>query len=448
VTPRRILAIGWLGLVLYAYPGFMSYDSVLQLLQARDHVYTGGHPPMMGVLWGVCDALIAGPLLMLLLQVTCFVTGLYLVLSRALAPRPAAIATVAITWFPPVAAVLAVIWKDSQMAAYLMLGTGLLLSPGRRLRLAGLGALFLATSMRYNALAITLPIVALLFVWDDSASRLKRYGIALAAWLAITLGANALNGALTSGTGSLWHDSLALYDITGTLRYAPDLSDEELRKHLAGTNVIPTSGFQALARGTQSPDDLPPDRLNTFGSGVYVPALWVTTNHLFRIPSEPSQHAAIARAWAAIVPTHLAAYLRYRWEVTKERLHLSGEVPSATYVWFGDVINIEASMAKTEHHAVPSKLQVQLHRGMLALGTSWLFRPWIYLVLLVIAAAVVRTRLMLAIAIAGLANEAALFVLAPTIDYRYSVWLVVAAGVCTAVAVTRFVRSAAARPTP
>ena len=32
MTPRRILVLGWVVFLVYAYPGYMSYDSVVQLL--------------------------------------------------------------------------------------------------------------------------------------------------------------------------------------------------------------------------------------------------------------------------------------------------------------------------------------------------------------------------------------------------------------------------------
>jgi hypothetical protein len=428
MTPRRILVVGWLVVVLYAYPGYMSYDSVLQLLQARDGVYTGGHPPLMGVLWGITDSLIAGPLGMLVIQVTCFLAGAYLLLRRCMSERAAALCACVIAWVPPISAVLAVIWKDSQMTGFLALGAALLLSERRGVRLGGLALMFLATAMRYNALAITFPLVVLLFAWDPAQRWWKRHGIALGAWLLVTLAANVVNARLASDGDRvyLWHDALALADITGTLRYADDIPDDTLRTQLAGTPLLVTAEIQATARSSQRAEDLPERKVMTFGTGEYIPALWVTTFHLFRESSTPEERSAISRAWRTIVLGHPGAYLTYRWHVTRERIHLGDrDIPSGTYVWFTDVIDAEGSRAKTEHNAVTSKLQVQLHKVMLATGTSWLFRPWIYIALSIVMLGFARRhRDILALLLSGLANEAALFVLAPTVDYRYSVWLV------------------------
>jgi hypothetical protein len=426
MTPRRILVAGWLLMLVYAYPGFMSYDSVLQLLEARDGVYTGAHPPVMSLLWGVVDALIPGPFGMLLIQVTCFLAGAYLVLVRHMREKAAAIAAVVITLLPPVSAVLGVIWKDSLMVAFLVLAVPLLSSEPRRHKLFGIALVFLATAVRYNAFAATLPLIVLLFEWRPQQRWYARYGLGVAVWFAVTLLANVTNSVLADEQQDPWHDGIALLDITGTLRYAPEISDDQLRSELAGTPILVDSGFQTIARGDQRPEDLDEHTVLTFGSGDYVPALWVTTRHLFAQPTSDAQRDAIERAWRSIVLGHPGAYLTYRWRVNEERLHVGDSpVPSATYIWFTDVLDSDGSARKVEHAAVPSRLQGKLRTGMYALGDSFLFRPWMYLALLAAMIVFVRRRLILALALSGLASEAALFVFAPTIDYRYSVWLVV-----------------------
>src|SRR5580704_13911273 len=95
LTAPVILAIGVLGLVMYAFPGYMSYDSVHQLAQARDGALGDWHPPAMAALWRLVEIVIAGPLGMVLLQIGCFVIGVYLVLVRVLPARIADACTVA-----------------------------------------------------------------------------------------------------------------------------------------------------------------------------------------------------------------------------------------------------------------------------------------------------------------------------------------------------------------
>ena len=429
LPPLAILALGWLALMLYAYPGFMSFDSVWQLTDARSGEIGDAHPPLMSVMWGVVDRVIAGPFGMLVIQTVCFLAGAYLILRKLMSERAAALGASVLLILPPVSAVMAVIWKDGQMAGYLLLGVGLVLSPRRWVRLVALGCFVLATAMRHNALAMTFPLVLLLFAWNPAHRWWVRYPIAIAAWFAVTFSAQTLSGALVTGhmRSHLWHDALALYDIVGTLRYADPIPDAELRETFTGVPLIPTENIQEATRKTYNPEDVVERARLAFGAGRYVPQLWTTTYHFFDVPTNMEQRAAVARAWKQIVPNHVAAYLRYRWEVFSELVQIADEpIPKATYVWFVDVIDPPRAMAKTGHSHAPARVQDLLRDGMWWLGDTWLFRPFIYIVLsLVFLVLCLRDRALLALVGSGLCSEAVLFLLAPTIDYRYSFWLVV-----------------------
>src|SRR5437588_4867274 len=147
----------------------MTMDSLDQLSEARAGVYSDGHPPAMAAMWRVIDAIVSGPLGMLLIQTAAFLGGLYLVLRRALAPRAAAIAASLLFLFPPVLAPMAVIWKDCIMAGFFVLGTGALFDDRRWVKIAGLACFVVATAVRYNAPAATLPLIGLLFAWPGLA---------------------------------------------------------------------------------------------------------------------------------------------------------------------------------------------------------------------------------------------------------------------------------------
>ena len=109
--------------------------------------------------------------------------------------------------------------------------------------------------MRYNALAATLPLVLLVFEWERGKRWLRRYAIAIGAWLAITLLAFAINSALTDRKMYFWHSTLALADITGTLAYVDeDLPDAELRPLLAPTEIKIDHDIHASLRAKYRPD--------------------------------------------------------------------------------------------------------------------------------------------------------------------------------------------------
>src|ERR1044071_126515 len=87
-TERVILLLGWLLFMVYAYPGYMSADSIWQLAQARNiEPMSDWHPPMMALIWRFLDWFIAGPVLMLVLQSALFLVGLYALLARVMSGR-------------------------------------------------------------------------------------------------------------------------------------------------------------------------------------------------------------------------------------------------------------------------------------------------------------------------------------------------------------------------
>jgi hypothetical protein len=163
LTPRRILALAVVGVLLYAYPGLVSYDSVDQLDQARRWDLGDWHPPAMAALWRGVELFIGGPFGMLLAQTIGLVLGANWILRDRLSPHAAALGALVVAWFPPILTVTGVVWKDGQMAGYLMLGIAALCSPRPRVRWLGVLAIFLASAVRHNAPAATLAPLVLLW---------------------------------------------------------------------------------------------------------------------------------------------------------------------------------------------------------------------------------------------------------------------------------------------
>src|SRR5262245_29917224 len=161
----------------------MTADTFEHLGESRTGVYTDGHPPAMDALFWLSEQLVNVPFGLLVIQTLALLVGLYALLRRTFAPERAAWITAALFVFPPIMTTMAVVWKDSLMAAALVGGTVWLLA-GRRWW--ALAALFFASVVRYNAFAATFPIVVLLLEWRPGLRWYKRYAIALAAWLAIT----------------------------------------------------------------------------------------------------------------------------------------------------------------------------------------------------------------------------------------------------------------------
>jgi hypothetical protein len=391
----------------------------------------------MDLLFRWADYVIAGPFLLLVVQSAALLFGLHLVLRRALSARGAAWATLGCYLYPPVMLVMVVIWKDCVMAGFLALGIGALFDGRRRVRVLALGALFVASAVRYNAFAATLPAIVLLFEWRPNLAWPRRYGLAVCAWLAITLAAFGANRALTDKPMYLWQSTLAVYDIVGTLNYVDgELGDGELEQLLAGTELRVHRDIHKTMRALYSPTN--------FIAIILDPThpLWVLPINGVEPAPEPVRDA-VARAWWNVVTSHPGAYLVHRLAVTGAVLsigtpHVSGAVTRRDAFRYLDVVH-----AMGLGHGW-SPLQDRWTHLMNKLARTPVFVPWLYLVIsLVLIPLALRHRDVLAIVLSGVVYEATLVPLAASHDYRYSHWMVVTT--CVAVVMLTARRARAGR---
>lgn len=430
-SDRPILLAGWIALVIYAYPGLVTQDSFDHLREVRSGIYTDAHPPMLVALWRGVELLVAGQTGLLLVNLTALLAGVYLVTRHAKL-------TVALVLFPPVLATMAVIWKDCTMAGFLALGIAGLLAERRAARVAGLAAIFLATAVRYNAFAATLPIVVLLFQWAPDHHRAKRYAIATATWLAITLAAFGANTALTDRPMHYWHSSLALYDIAGTLAYVDEeLPDADLVALLGATELSSNEGIHQRIRRCYTTHDFYP-LINDAGTVWTVPVTGTT-------PAPAPRRAAIERAWRETVSRYPGAYVKHRLSVMHALLATKGIIPSRGFS-APEVRELGLSTRASSVQQVMAKVMRAIAKY------SPLFIPYIWVAAaLAIGVLAIRRRHRLAIALvaSGLVLESSLVVLAHSVDFRYSHWLVIATLVASVVLVRdRAARSAAAAAPP
>lgn len=436
-----ILLAGWLVFIVYAYPGVCTMDSFDQLKEGRAWFFTDSHPPIMAAIWGILDRIVAGPLPMLVLQSTMFLAGLYLLLKRAMAPRSAAIVTCVLLLFPPVLVPMAMIWKDCHMAGFLLLGTAGILDSRRNVKLLGLGALVLATALRYNALGATLPLVVLLFEWAPGKRWLARYAIAIGTWFAVVVVAFSLNALLTDRKMHFWHSSMALADIVGTLAHVDeDIPDAELLRVLGPTQIRVQSDVHGTIRRLYKPHDF-----QQLISGEQ--RLW-DVNITGDVPTPEPQRDAIGAAWKEIVFGNLGAHVAYRFDNFAETLGLRKEFHGATVVphhW-----QYQGMLEYMGLTPGATRLQRKTHLANLWLAKHTpLFRPHVYMLLAVLLLALAwRHRDVLAILASGLCMELTMLPLGGTPDYRYSHWMVVCTclGVVMLFARRRATRDATSKP--
>jgi len=444
--PWLVLAVAWLALVVYAFPGQMTQDSWDHLTEARNGVFTDFHPPSINLVFRWLDYVIAGPFLMLVVQSVALLLGLYGMFRRTFAARGAAWATFGLYVFPPVMMPMAVIWKDGWMAGFLTVGVVAMFDARWRGRILGLVALFVASAVRYNAFAATLPLIVLLFEWRPHLRWWKRYAIAAALWLTVTLAAFGANRLLTDKPMYSWYSSLAVYDIVGTLTYVDrDYSDSELEQLFAGTDLLVHHDIHKTIRALYTPKDYLPiindAKLSLWGlpiNGV--------------VPAPAAVRDALGRVWWDVVSSHFGAYVEHRLAVTGNVLSVgSARVPGA--VTKRDAFRWPDYVHQMGQGTGWSKLQHKWTRAILWIWRNTpIFVPWIYVVISIVLIPLAwRHRDVLALLISGLVFEASLVPLAASGDYRYSHWMVIT--VCVAIVVltarrARAVRSPVAIPEP
>jgi hypothetical protein len=304
------------------------------------------------------------------------------------------------------------------MAAYLVAGFALALEPRRWERVLGVVLIVLGTAMRYNAPAAVAPLCLVICGAWAFRSRLRAFGAAVALCLAIVGAAAALNAAISTAHTHPWVRTTAVWDIAGTLCRAERMSDAELDELLAGTGHIDTRDIQG--------------KLCT----VYTPRFYLDVTQgdgrYFADPPTQSEIAARKDAWWRVVREHPGAYLGHRINVMAEVLGLTRE-----RVWepvCQTVSPNEAHVAELHHDFTLSSVQYGLGRVFVKLGTTWVYRVWVYALLALILfgyALVRRDGFLLGVLGSGLLYELSLFVASPSVDFRYSHWLIA----CTCIAI-------------
>ncbi|MDQ3365636.1 MAG: hypothetical protein M3680_09420 [Myxococcota bacterium] len=402
--PLAYAFVAWIAFVLGAYPGYLSFDSTLQLMHVRAGSLSDAHAPVMSALWSACEYVMAGPFPMLLLQSGLLLFGLAAVLRTVVSRRAAAVTAGAILLFPPVFAPMAVIWPDSLMAGALVAATGAALEPGRRWRAIAAGLLVLACSCRP---AIAIAIVPLVLLVLPASGRWRRAALAIALTFGIAGSARLADHLLVDERAYGWHEGLLGMDLVGTLRRARVAEPAALDGALAGVATLQrAAGHDRIVEGGRDALDGWP--LFHGPAPVFTP-----------ITSDDAA-AALAVAWGRAIVAHPDAYLRHRWLMTRQLLGLSGRWAPV----YDDFASPDL-LASISHRATASDWQTGMRAIVRATARTPLFRPWLYVLLALALWFLTRPwPVVRALVVSGLSYELALFVLAPRPEYRYSHWLV------------------------
>jgi hypothetical protein len=416
IKPLTVLALAWLAVVIYAYPGYMNWDTGEQLYQARTHYYQDSHPPLMTVYWRVIEIFMRGPFPLLVLQTTLWTFGLYRILRLRFGGRASAWTTMGIMLFPPILTPMAPVWKDAQMAALLIAGFVLAMRPSWKARIAGIVMLATAAAVRDNAIAAVPPM--LLVIMASWGLRRKLVIIGAGAALCIAMFASALyvNEKAKDVNDYILYSTTMLHDLAGTICYADPLTDDEVRDILNGVKLIPV------------PDrDLHAKFCKEYTPRVYFGLIFGGVDHnIFTVAPQQLERDARKAAWERLLREHTHAYLTHRWHVMKELLGLTQHEPwEPVCQTFGAN---DAHLAAVGHDASHSQFQQKLGQWFMKKWTpTILYRPWFYAILSLIVlvyAAFTRRGLIAALVGSGLLYEATFFIGTAAPDWRYSHWMV------------------------
>ena len=313
IAASAIILAGFLAALLVNWPGHLSYDFILQLLQGRTALYNTWHPPVMAWLLGLGDAILPGAGLFVIFDALLAFGALFslLFLKPVRSGWLAAIVVLIAAPLPQLFLYQALVWKDVLFADACVAGFVCLAHAAARwlehrtrtvLLVAGFVLLALAALTRQNG-AVILPFAAAGLGWAAAQSGATRKTAALiggaffAGSLVFVFAAGTLLNLRSDGEPSTAEQLhvLQLYDLAGAVAHDPKLVLDPL-------------------------DDDDPDLAQAIrrdGARLYTP---VRNDPLVSAPSmqaplRTADFDAMRANWMALVLGHPGLYLRDRAEV-------------------------------------------------------------------------------------------------------------------------------------
>jgi hypothetical protein len=403
------------------YPGYMSYDSAYQWLQARHGTFDTLHPPVMAILWQLTDRALPGPGGMLVTQSLLYWTALAALTSvLPLGVISRFISVLFIGFWPPLFGLLPHIWKDVLMMAAFGLTTALLRVeleyPKRWLRVAAVLALSFTCMLRHNAILGAVPLAVWIAIRElapyGKITRHKAH-IALLTLLitGFLYGMSILPNYMPNvrRVDSLW-SLVALWDIA-----AVSLSEERLLFPVALHD--PSLTLEDLRKDFMEAASAP-----LYASGKLKISLWQAYT--------PDECRELEKAWLSLLFDHTRLYLQHRWRLTQ--LLFGWDRASHP-----DHLVFEPGL-----YAMPDNPPIVATWGILqqwvqsclnALINTPLFAGWWYVVALLVISILGLTRLKntsaalaTVVSISALAYALPLTLISGSTDFRYLSWLLLA----------------------
>lgn len=175
--------IGFLISWIAFYPGFMSYDSLMQYDMSKTLIFNDSNPPIMAWVWSILNIFFIGPEGLLFFHLLLLWFGLYFFYRYNKKNNDKYPWLIFIVGFLPwVINFSGVLWKDVGMAYSFLLFIALSLGSFNLLRFCfALIILFYTINVRYNSIFAAIPVLYFIFrYWFQGISRIKTIALVFA----------------------------------------------------------------------------------------------------------------------------------------------------------------------------------------------------------------------------------------------------------------------------
>ncbi len=444
---------GWLGYALAAlgfaltlaafYPGYMSPDSMANWLGGRLWVFKDVNGPVMTAVWGLVDRVVPGPAVMLVLQNLVFWAAAA-VYWRATWRQSLALGVclVSLAFMPQIWSQMSTIWKDTGQAACLFLASALVYHAGRTRSkvsfFASLPFFLYGYAVRLNSVAAVLPLA----LWAGYAAcevfaclRARASGrraLAPAAgaliFLLLSAGTFVTNRLLTKGLTVYPFHQVYLYDLAAISK----ARGENMFPAYVSENRNFSMERVAARYNIYSVNDLIWDDSPNPGDKAVLEFMYEPVEPKGEVDARMSE---LRSKWLRAVWENKGVYLRHRWRIFAQLIGFTTKGVSNPY-W---VAGFDAN--PPEFRKTPGGLN-RLLMEYYRLFSRSLFRGalWMLACLCLVYLSLRRGLrgdwlVVLAHAASSLLYAASYFFTAPSTEFRYLLWTMIASAVALSFAV-------------